>query len=283
MQSDIEQKTRRARLKVGSPEYVYAELKEYGALVRAQPWSVADDYMELQIAERNEPLIDIGLASYATSRNIVADLYQKGKEAEDGVHGFALRLAALSNEVVNSRGILTRFPMDVIGEEEVTDILQNGHWDLARALITNPSVSDDLLLAVYRGEKLAANLSDDRRRELVGLSGHNPRIFTNEDNDYGPDMGHWSIHEAIFNMVETVPTSDHWLWNLTHLLKMLDPQQVRRPDNIDTALERWRFDENGNEADLSKEDEYNSTGLSDRAEFRCLVAALYGKSFARNR
>ncbi len=95
-------------------------------------------------------------------------------------------------------------------------------------------------------------------------------------------MGHYYLQKAIFAMLETVPTSDKWLWNLSHLLKQLAPDQVSNEESIDAVLERWILDENGEAAKPSDRERYTDTGLSKRAEFRCLIAALYGKSYVKN-
>ena len=147
-------------------------------------------------------------------------------------------------------------------------------------MVLNPTVGDDVLLAIYKGDKFAEGMDDDRRRELVVFSGRNERLATKEDSYDGPDMGHYYLHHAIFDMLGTVPTSHRWAVSLLYFLHRLDPDHTASPDDIGPVLERWKLDEKGQKE--KKEDRYyTETGMSERKELRCLIAALYGKSYKR--
>lgn len=282
--ADIERRTRLARLMISSPEVVYEGLKAYSADVHASPYTASNELLENSLAERDDPLIDLGLATFGSNPELVGNLYRKGKEpGGDERHKQGLRLAVLGNETVNAKGIFSRFPGNTLGEEEVAFVLKQAGWSEAETRLLNPEVSDEVLLALYRGVGVAEGLDDDRRRHLVTVTGSNPRLTTNNDNDDGPDMGHWDLHKAIFEMLETVPTSNWWASDLRYFLMRLDPSQVKRPDNIDAALERWQVDENGATEEPDKNDQYNETGLSNRMELRCVIAALYGESYGKKK
>lgn len=281
----LERRPRIARLKVAAPEAVYAEMKEYALAVQARPHTDGSDALELMLSRRDNPLIDLALASFASNYQLVGKLYGKGRELADDPEqadqARGLRLAVLSNQTVAAKGLLSRFPERVIGDDEVARVLKEADWKEAEALALNPTVSDDVLKAIYRGDKFAAGIDEARRRELVVCSSGNPRLETNTDNEHGPDMGHWDIHKAIFEMLETVPTSNHWAGSLTHLLRKLDPNQVKSPDSIDDVLDRWTRDETGEVQDLDEVDKYTNTGLTQRQELRCLIGALYGRSYKK--
>lgn len=283
--ADIEKSTRLARLLVAPPSFVYDELKAYSAEVRSDAWSNDTKELEAKLAARNDPLIDLAIASFGASEEQIAQLYDKAKlppaSEDDSAYKQGLRLAVLGNETVGSRSFLNRFPTDVIGEAEVAAVLKDGDWIEAQTLIENPTVSDDILLAVYRGDTVADGLSDERRRQLVAISGRNPRLQDRNDDEFGPDLGHYNLHNAIFRMLETVPTSDAWLECLSYLLLQIDPSQAAHPDSIDDVLERWTVGEQGNTPEQSKADG-DHTALDRRTEFRCLIASLYARRWNRN-
>lgn len=281
-----EQRTRLARLLVAPPPVVYEELKSYSADVQASPYTAASEELEASLAARNDPLIDLGIASFGASRETIGELYRKGKspavDGTDAQYRQGLRLAVLANETIASKGFFSRFPENTIGEQELALVMTSSDWIEAETLILNPTISDEVLLALYRGDKFCEGIDEDRRRQLVASSGRNERIHSRYDDEHGPDMGHYDLHKAIFRMLSTVPTSDAWLWNLSHLLKQLAPDQVSSEDNIDEVLERWTFDENGKGERPNKRDQYTDTGLSQRTEFRCLIAALYGGGYDKS-
>jgi len=281
----IEQRTRLARLLVAPPPVVYEELKSYSADVQASPYTAASEELEASLAARNDPLIDLAIASFGASHKTIGELYRKGKSAPldgaDAQYRQGLRLAVLANETIDSKGFLSRFPENTIGGAELAFVLTSSDWIEAETLILNPTVADDVLLALYRGNKFCEGIDEDRRLELVSISGRNERLHTRKDDEHGPDMGHYYLHKAIFAMLSTVPTSHKWLWSLSYLLKQLDPEQVSNEQSIDAVLERWILDENGEEERPTDRDKYTETGLSERAEFRCLIAALYGKSYGK--
>lgn len=281
---DIEKSTRLARLLISPPPVVYEELKAYSTEVRADPFGTASDELEAKLAARGDPLIDLAIASYGASTDQIGQLYKKSKlppaDDADASYKQGLRLAVLANETVASRGFLKRFPENVIGEAELASVLKNGDWIEAQTLVENPTVADDVLLALYHGDKVADGIDDQRRRQLVAVSGRNPRLQNREDDEFGPDLGHWDLHKAIFEMLETAPTSDGWLECLDFLLMQIDPSEVAHPDSIDAILERWTVNENGELPKPSKRREYNETGLDERTQFRCLIASLYGRSYS---
>jgi hypothetical protein len=282
---NLERRTRVARLKVAAPEAVYAEMREYALAVQAQPYIEGSDELELMLSRRENPLIDLALAGFASNQDLVGKLYADGRklgDPEQADHARGLRLAVLSNQTVAAKDLLSRFPERVIGDDEVAHVLKEADWKEAEALVLNPTVSDDVLKAIYRGDKLLEGIDETRRRELVVCSSSNTRLGTNTDDEHGPDMGHWEIHKAIFEMLETVPTSNHWAGSLTYFLRRLDPNLVKSPDSIDEALDRWTRDETGEVQDLNKGDAYTNTGLTQRQELRCLIGALYGRSYKKH-
>lgn len=263
---------------------IYDELKMYSAEAQASPYSVPDGDLEGALLARGDRLIDLGLAQYGAIPATLKTIYERAKEpaADDADTKYkqGIRLAVLGNETVNARSIIHHFPESTLGAAEVAHVLKDADWSEAETLVLNPTVGDDVLLALYKGDKFAEGMEENRRRQLVYVSGSNPRLATNEDSYDGPDMGHYYLHKAIFEMMETVPTSKRWANSLLYFLHKLDPDHTSNADDIDAVLERWKVDEEG-KPEEPEDKYYTETGLPEREELRCLIAALYGKSYKR--
>lgn len=249
----IEQRTRLARLLVAAPEVVYEELKHYSAEVIKAPYRAGSKELEKALLTRDDPLINLGLASFGCTPEVVGVLWRRGMGLGNDVFGEGLRIAVLSNETLDSRAFLSRFPQSVIGDEDVALVLKEANWPEVEALVQNPTISDDVLRSLYRGDTFADGIDEARRRQLVSASGQNERLLAREDTYDGPDMGHYYIQKDIFGMLETVPTSKEWVLVLRWFLECLDPANTANPDDITAALERWKLNENGQEDEPEKE------------------------------
>jgi hypothetical protein len=282
-------RTREARLLVSRPEDVFGELKRYAAQMRIDRFSAADEQLEKSLAERADPLIDLGLACFGSDKEIVGALYRKGltpaETPVDARYRKGLRIACLSNQSVPIVHFLARifekFPDLVIGSEETRRVLSDADQDEAETLICNPHVSDSLLQALYERSDLFSQFNEERWRSLVVMSRKNSRLVTRHDDESGPDLGHRDVQKAIFKLLETAPATSAWLYSLYYLLDSLDPQYVTSPGKLDDVLERWESvtvnDYKGNPA------EGHFTHAPLRDEFRCIIAALYGKAFRDNK
>jgi len=87
---EMERKTRLARLIVAAPQMVFAELKAYSADLKGPPYTIPDEDMEAALAERNNPLIDLRLASYGGSPSSATRRYLMTVPASLSTHS-ALR------------------------------------------------------------------------------------------------------------------------------------------------------------------------------------------------
>jgi hypothetical protein len=169
----------------------------------------------------------------------------------------------------------------LIGPEEIDRVLAAGDDGEAEALICNPSVSDKLLEELYGRAAAFATLDEERWCKLVYLSRKNERLVTREDSDDAPDIGHLRIQRAIFRLLEIAPVHNYWLHCLYGLLDQLNFQQVTHPETIDAVLSRWaKLDDKVKE---KKPIEGYFTALSLTDEFRCLIAALYGRTWSNNK
>ena len=265
-----ERLTQEARLSVASPEEVVRELKR-----KAQkPRFARDKAIEELLFERNDPLINLELACFGTSQEVFTALYKHGLEepidTADERYKRGLRIGCLSNPYVYRPGRL-------IGSDEVHRIIATGEDAEAEALICNPSVSDRLLEELYTRTGAFAALAEERWESLVYFSHKNEHLGTNKDSDAGPDMWHHSVNRAIFRLLEIAPVEKSWLGVLYTLLDQLDFLHVAHPEKINTVLSRWaKLDDKVNEKPI----EGYFTSLSRKDEFRCLIAALYGRTIS---
>lgn len=275
---------REARLIVARPEQVLAELEKYGADLKSNPLSVVDGHLERSLLARSDPLIDIGLACNAGEEEVVAALYHKSlaKPADHLQKRYfrGLSIACLSNEVVGSI-MISRFPENVLGTDEFVRLISEEKEDELAALFSNPHIADEVLESLYKNEGLFASLSDECRRHLVRLSIDNPRLTTEKDSDYSPDLGYWGIHKGIIALLSSAPTTESWLMTLSDLLLQLDPYNLPSPDEaITLILDRWA------QVTVPEESRFKDgfyTDLSMKDEFRCLVAAMYGRHDSRGK
>jgi hypothetical protein len=272
-----ERLTQEARLSVASPEEVLRELK----LKAHRPRFARDEAtIEALLVERNEPLINLGLACYGTSTEVFTALYKHGLEKPtdraDEHYKRGLRIGCLSNRYVTK--FTFDFPSRLIGPEEIQRIIATGEDAEAEALICNPSVSEELLEELYTHTGAFAGLAEERWRTLIYFSRKNERLVTEEEYVDMPDTGYYGIHRAIFRLLEIAPVEMHWLHVLYALLDALDFQHVAHPEKIESVLARWSQLGSGH-----KGEEGFCTSLSLKDEFRCLIAALYGRTYSNNR
>ena len=107
--------TLEARLLASSPEAVFDELKKLSAKTRAQPfWNNRNDKYEIGLVDRNERLINLGLAAYGTNKEVLKALYKHGLEpaqnTSDASYKEGLRVGCLSNNTVAEARFVYDFP-----------------------------------------------------------------------------------------------------------------------------------------------------------------------------
>jgi hypothetical protein len=147
------------------------------------------------------------------------------------------------------------------------------------ALIRNPSIDDGLLEALYQRTEAFTQMPEERWCDLVSLSSENERLVTEKHYHDSPDLGFMGIQRAIFRLLEIAPVTIKWVWVLYRLLDKLAPQEVATPEKIDHVLARWATLDDRSDGEVI---EGHHTGLSIKDEFRCLIAALYGRGFVNN-
>jgi hypothetical protein len=285
-EAEQERLTQHARLHASGPEAVFEELKKQGRRSQMDLLTARDEKLEVILLERNEPLINLGLACYCANRDVYKALYkhsfQPARDEADARYKHGLRVGCLSNQVMGNAHIILDYPAAIIGPEDVHRLMVQGDDDEITALLRNPSISEKILEALYTHAGPCATLDQERWARLVAISGKNERLRTESSTTTdSPDMEHYAIHKAIFRLLEIAPLGPVWIRVLYDLLVDLDFQQLATVDSIDGVLSRWaQLNDSGSDG-KPFEGYYTSLPLKD--EFRCLVAALYGRGFTKSK
>jgi hypothetical protein len=274
----------RTRLRLSSPEHVYQALDEYGDHWRAHPYALGEDEpLEQMLAGRNDRLIDLALAKNATIHSLVAQLYRRALTGSgDADYDRAIRLASLSNRIavgmLNSeelKGTAART------DSELYRLAMHGDVDELTTLLRNPG-SRGLLRAVYAREAPLDVIPDDRWRLLVYSSVGNPGLNRDDSSESGPDLLAWDIHKALFKLLGTAPAEPQWVTNLHQLFLEVSPTYTRvdSEQELLATLERWKGLKVKKIYSSDEEAQGFYTSLPIAEEFRCLIAALYGRVLA---
>lgn len=129
---------------------------------------------------------------------------------------------------------------------------------------------------LYRRKAPFDTLDDERFHILVRLSMDNPRLHFSDDTRDGPDFHQMDISRGIFELLETVPTTIHWLWTLDSLLTNYLPKYCWGEENVLQVIERWRS-VNMKKYQSDEDDSGNLTELKIGEEFGCRLAAVFGR------
>jgi len=177
------------RLRLSSPEAVYAYLSALGPEESGDEENIEDTTLDALLA-RNNDLIDLGLARFSSNWEKLEGLWQKSP---------MLRLALLSNR---NRGPI--FPRN-----EFAKILTECSDDELQALLTNPAVYPWILTSVFsNSEKLPV----DRWVELAKLAISNERLTyipgSDTWNEFTDAMDHSKPIKAIWDLyIRAEPTA----------------------------------------------------------------------------
>lgn len=179
-------------------------------------------------------------------------------------YNLGVRVACLSNRQLGS----FNWP-----DFHLDDLMKKGFSDESKALLTNPTIPESVLISLYEKTDCFRPVSEKDWLVMIYVSANNERINTNEDSDEMPDLDLRHIHEAIFGFLESVSVSDHSVQTALYFLSALDPAHTAWPKEISHVLKRWGEVEVKN---YKGEDQPGwLTHLSKVDELRCLIAALY--------
>jgi hypothetical protein len=171
--------------------------------------------------------------------------------------------------------------LDWLSNADYEALFSMGDRDETVALLKNPSISTDILCALYTKSKMFESVEEKTWLDFINRSSSNPRLNINNDSSDSPDMGHYRIHKALFSLLENAPTTSYALQTLYIVLTELEPDGLHWPDAIDHVLKRWDAVEvTGYKGEVQKGYE---TQLSFKDEFRCLIGSLYGRKLTKGK
>lgn len=268
-----------ARLMSSSAEVVYEELRRNGESYHNQWFAERFDELEAALYSRGDRLINLGLAQYGSSFEVLWDLYQIAyRGTEDKKYDKGVRLACLGNQV---------FPLATFGDgyppvhfDELRRLAREGDDDEVSVLMANPSARG-VLRDVYLQKEPFSELANDQWAKFVHASQANPGMNVDRSNIDGPDLVSWDIQKGIYYVLTHAPVEPHWVRVLYGLLHGLTPRQASaQKENILEVLERWSEVKVMGQYSREHEEENGwYTDLSYVEEFKCLVAALYGRQY----
>lgn len=180
-----------------TPETVYAWLKanagELGPLFSSP---LPDELLKALVA-RNDPIINLGVASVATDPDILRDLWRSGDQA--------IRNAIAGNPY-RDQGILGIFRRHSWADEaELTAALQDGNPDFIKLWCTNPALEFRSLKEAFSREGVYEKLSDERWIAVIYWGLQNPNLTVRDDRHHeGTDF---PAYRAGWDLLLTLPNT----------------------------------------------------------------------------
>jgi hypothetical protein len=187
-----------ARLMIAAPEFVYEQLKFYGHNIRS---SEGKEELEKRLLKRNDKLINLALAQFATHKSIIQQLYNQAcdpADADQQCYNLGLRVACLSNR---------HFDYFNWPDFDLNAMMARGFTTEAAALLTNPSIRSSVLEALFKKSDCFAQVDEKNWLWMIQESSKNERLNIDKGNMSGPDMDLWGIQKAIFEFLQTGPVT----------------------------------------------------------------------------
>lgn len=272
-----------------TPELAAMEFKKYIKLLTKNHKTFFFEYYDTEIEEvlfkRNEKIINLALAQFGSNINVVSKLYTisflEPENEFDIIYLKGLKLACLSNQIIcccindlKHAPEIYRFPVNIIGDDELQRIVILGDIDEQTALFTNPAIHPSILVNLYNKKSFFSEIDDERRRGLVFTSINNPKLFNYHKNNF--DFDYISIHDGIFNLFENVPVTLGWLSTLTWMMYQFNVLNFPTPESSPVhILKKWKnLEESDGKYGLCTNE------LTELNEFCCFIAAFYGNYFS---
>ncbi|RWN99363.1 hypothetical protein [Mesorhizobium sp.] len=223
-------------LEVCTPEMAFAWLRDQPPVkdfYRHQYSRLgAADGQEKVLLDRQEALIDYGLARYGRSREVTEALYARLGQSDRCV----MRACHVSGGGPETFNIGEEISSTVQGEMEC--------W------VTNPNIGDDAFLDLFNRQGVFEKATDEQWMQLLAWAGSNPRLATAYDDsgylDGWDEYSYRKVFHQAWQLTEKVPATQEWAGTLNVLLQNLVPAA----HDLDVAgvLERWRIDDPENES-----------------------------------
>jgi hypothetical protein len=257
------------------PAAVYEELRDFGSDEEGL-WMGRDHSVEEALLQRNDPLINLGLAQYCASHDVAAALYKRGSlSIGDATYNKALRMAVLGNSLVPRR-IMGGNTFGILPDEELLQLINaddKNRTDELYAVLINPGAKR-LLDRLYNQEKPFDNVPPDHYIRAVYWSCSNPGIRDDDSNEHGPDLDAYGLQKGVKRLMQVLPVTEDGLRTAYWLLRSTDPHKAGHFDEDPTPLfRRWQPLELSE--DFKKYHEGDAHALDMKEEFQCMLGSVY--------
>lgn len=203
-------------------------------------WSGKSAEIETVLIERHEPLINLGLALYATdlSDETSLSLFRNNdrtikKAALSGDISGSLRFWVERHEILDVRSWVERHGI-------LDEILDSFDAELLKYLLSNESIPSDLLVSLYKREKPFDSLNDEQWFRAIVFTTSNPRISTPYDGpmEISSDIGYHKVFISGWELFEKLPVNGNSAAVLSHLGRCLLPYKPYEM-NVCEIIKRW--------------------------------------------
>lgn len=230
-----------AELSASSSERVYHWLETQAAKAE-QVERETDKDVEKALLDRNDSLIDIGLARFAKYGDTAEKLFARAKSINsNNAHERALRLALLSNEAIDSSFVGMPDSLFAYGSDEKMAWLVEADPGEVFALFQNPKISDSFLRDFLECKEPWLALDEPRRLIAVRALAKNKRMqaaYSGGLDGYA-EYSHDSVFFAAWKLAETLPPTREWANVLGDLFERT-PRESLHMDAPLTIAQRWQ-------------------------------------------
>jgi hypothetical protein len=262
-----------AQVQLLPPERVFEYLR-----ARTRPSADGTDgarERDSALLRRNEPLIQLGLASFSGAPQIVRHVWMGAPtplpDATSSIHS-ALRVACLSNRCVPDHHF---HAMALVREEwlsmdEAEQIIEGDQFEEVRALLQNPRYPKLVSIALQRSH-FFASMHSERWLACLGLVAKNP-LLTGEGLDASAtDLYADERKRAILHLAQSLSPSESAMAALDALVRATTRERAAQYNDVEALLNRWAVEQfPDDERSMIAAHQQEEGGLDD---FRCRLAA----------
>ncbi|MCG9128835.1 hypothetical protein JT359_14695 [Candidatus Poribacteria bacterium] len=224
-------------------------------LKRQKPdYSDSDEEIITVLINRNEPLVNLGLALYATLPDKQSlCLFRDG----DRTIKKALLTGTFSIRLLYSWV-----------DEVLTEILDSFDEELLQYLLKNQTIDDTFLTSLYEKDRWFKDLTDEQWLKTIAFTISNPRISTSLDKlpwDFYEFGSYQQVFSTGWKLFETLPVNKDSAAVLSHLGENLVPNKPHDMD-VFATIKRWE----------GENDESSDVYLNVYLKCRYVLAKLIG-------
>lgn len=222
-------------LEHSEPAYIFEWLSKNQ--VENPYWSDREE-LELSLLDRNDPVINLGLALYGFENAVREQLYKEGDET--------IRLAVLSSPIIKS---------DFFNKKWITDLIPEllAEWNVENlwALFSNKHLHDDILVQLFERAAPFDSLDEEKWIILCNSAAQNDRLSTPYDDTYIDGFAYGSYHHvftAAWRLFDKFPKSPQAAGVLSNIAENLIPD---KPSGMDVmrVIKKWNTGPDHKDAD----------------------------------